>query len=97
MKTAKLPVYAADDPYLAGFRAEAADDLPVLLLPVKKNVQLQTAVQPRTVKNKKTVLTVDSEELVQVRGNTLNGLKPGETVKSVEIKEVKGEADYETV
>ena len=24
-------------------------------------------------------------------------LKPGETVKSVEIKEVKGEADYETV
>ena len=41
VKTAKLPVYAADDPYLAGFRAEAADDLPVLLLPVKKNVQLQ--------------------------------------------------------
>ena len=24
-------------------------------------------------------------------------LKPGETVKSVEIKEVKGEADYETI
>lgn len=87
VKTAKLPVYAADDPYLAGFRAEAADDLPVLLLPVKKNVQLQTAVQPRTVKNKKTVLTVDSEELVQVRGNTLNGLKPGETVLTIASSE----------
>ena len=86
VNTAKLPVYAADDPYLAGFRTEtepAGDALPVLLLPVKKNMQMQVTVQPRTVKNKKTILSAASAEIVQVRGNTVSGLKPGETVLTI--------------
>ena len=85
--TAKLPVYAADDPYPAGFRtgAEQADGnaLPILLLPAKKSLQIHAAVKPGTVKNKKTVLSVADEEVVQVRGNTVSGLKSGETVLTI--------------
>ena len=87
VNTAKLPVYAADDPYVAGFRGDSdqteENRLPVLLLPVKKSLQVQVTVQPGTVKNKKTVMSVDDEEYVRVRGNTVNGLKPGETVLTI--------------
>ena len=84
LNTAKLPVYAEDDPYLAGFRTEQAENtLPVLLLPVKKNLQLQVTVEPKTVKNKKTVLSVDNEALIQVKGNTLKGLEPGEAILTI--------------
>ena len=89
LNAVKLPVYPADDPYPAGFRSEQAEEntLPVLLLPVKKSLQLQVTVQPRTVKNKKTVLSVDNEEFVQIRGNALNGLKPGEAILTISSTE----------
>lgn len=87
VNTAKLPVYAADDPYTAGFMGNPElteeNKLPVLLLPVKKSLQMQVTVKPGTVKNKKTVLAVDNEEIVRVKGNTVNGLKPGQTVLTI--------------
>ena len=85
VNTAKLPVYAADDADAAAFRAENAEGntLPILLLPVKKSLQLQTTVKPASVKNRKTVLTVADDTLVQVRGNAVTGLKAGETVLTV--------------
>ena len=87
VKTENLPVYAADDAYAAGFRAGAeqaeANTLPVLLVPVNKSVQLQTRVKPAAVKNKKTVFSAADPELIQVRGNTVTGLKTGETVLTI--------------
>ena len=83
----KLPVYAADDPYTAGFRAggETTEEntLPVLLLPLKKSLQLKTDVKPGTVKNKKVILTAGDSEVVQVRGNAVTGLKTGETILTI--------------
>ena len=84
VNTAKLPYYAADDAFAAGFRAGTAENtLPVLLIPVKKGVQVQTAVKPAATKNKKTVLTAADETVVQVRGNGVTGLKAGETVLTI--------------
>ena len=80
LNTVKLPVYEADDPYLAelGMTEQPEEDvLPVMVLPVRKTLKLQVTVTPKTVKNKKFTLTVDNEKLVQVRGNALTGLKPG--------------------
>ena len=83
----RLPVYAADDPYPDAFRSgekqAEGETLPILLLPVKKNLQLRATVKPGTVKNKKTVLSAADESVAQVRGNTVTGLKPGETVLTV--------------
>ena len=80
LNTTKLPVYEADDPYLAelGMAEQPEEDvLPVMVLPVRKTLKLQVTVTPKTVKNKKFTLTVDNEKLVQVRGDALTGLKPG--------------------
>lgn len=80
LNTVKLPVYEADDPYLAelGMTEQPEEDvLPVMVLPVRKTLKLQVTVTPKTVKNKKFTLTVDNEKLVQVHGNAMTGLKPG--------------------
>ena len=80
LNTVKLPVYEADDPYLAelGMTEQPEENvLPVMVLPVRKTLKLQVTVTPKTVKNKKFTLTVDNEKLVQVRGNAMTGLKPG--------------------
>ncbi len=59
------------------------DELPVLVLPVKKSLGLQITVRPAATRNKKVVLSVDDEELVRVQGKNLTGLKPGETVLTI--------------
>ena len=82
LNAGKLPVYAADDPYLNGLTS-AGDGLPVIVLAVKKNVQLQVNVLPKTTKNKKVELAVDNEAVVRVKGNTVSGLAPGETVLTI--------------
>jgi len=82
LNAGKLPVYAADDPYLNGLTS-AGDGLPVIVLAVKKNVQLQVNVLPKTTKNKKVELAVDNEAVVMVKGNTVSGLAPGETVLTI--------------
>ena len=82
LNAGKLPVYAADDPYLNGLTS-AEDGLPVIVLAVKKNVQLQVNVLPKTVKNKKVELAVDNDAVVRVKGNTVSGLEPGETVLTI--------------
>ena len=86
LNTTKLPVYAADDPYPATFGMAAQPEgeaLPVLMLPVKKGYELQVKVLPKTLKNKKFTLSVDNEEAVKVRGNSITGLNPGETVLTI--------------
>ena len=86
VNTAKLPLYEADDPHLAelGMAAQPEGDaLPVLVLAVKKSLQIQAAVSPRSVKNRKYTVSVDNEEVAKVRGTTVSALKPGETVLTV--------------
>ena len=82
LNTTKLQVYTADDPYLNGL-TDPAGTLPVLVLPVKKSWQLQVTVLPKTLKNKKFMMTADNEETVRVKGNTVTGLKPGEAVLTI--------------
>ena len=82
LNTAKLPVYAADDPYLDGLTA-ADDGLPVILLPVKNAFDLRVKVQPNALKNKKVTITADDGEVVRAKGNRITGLKPGETVLTI--------------
>ena len=86
LNTAKLPVYAADDPYLNGLTA-ADDGLPVLVLFTKKSQQLQIAVSPKTVKNKKVDLSVDNEAVARAKGNTVQAVAPGEAVLTIASQE----------
>ena len=86
VNTAKLSVYEAGDPWLDGLLAEAGQEdaaLPVLVVPVRKSVQLSATVQPKTVKNKKVTFTADDADILRVQGNRLTGLKEGETVLTV--------------
>ncbi len=82
LNTSELSVYAADDPSLSGLTA-GGDGLPVLVLLVKKSQKLQVNVQPKTVKNKKVDLTVDNGQVVQVKGNSVQGVAPGEAVLTI--------------
>ena len=86
LNTAKLPVYAADDPYLNGLTA-ADDGLPVPVLFTKKSQQLQIAVSPKTVKNKKVDLSVDNEAVARAKGNTVQAVAPGEAVLTIASQE----------
>lgn len=86
LKTAKLPLYAADDPYLQGLTS-AGDGLQVIVLSVKKGVQLQVTVQPKSVKNKQVILSVDNEGVARVKGNSVTGVAPGETVLTIASKQ----------
>ena len=86
LKTAKLPLYAADDPYLQGLTS-AGDGLQVIVLSVKKGVQLQVNVQPKSVKNKQVILSVDNEGVARVKGNSVTGVAPGETVLTIASKQ----------
>ena len=81
LNEAKLPLYAADDPFVASLGAQPdAGGLQVLVLPVKGSLQLQTRVMPQSVKNKKVIFTAENPELVRISGSSLNGLKAGETI-----------------
>lgn len=86
LNTAKLPVYAADDPSLEGLTA-GGDGLQVLLLSVKRSLTLQVQVLPKTVRNKKVTLSVDNPEVIRVKGNAVTALKPGETVLTITSQE----------
>ena len=86
VNTAKLPLYAADDPYLAGFGMSAQPEgeaLQVLVLQVKKSLQLQAKIGPQSVKNKRFTLSADNAEVVKTGANSVTGLKPGEAVLTV--------------
>ena len=76
VNTAKLPLYTADDPYIARLRGtdeQPGDGLQVLVLPVRRGLQIQTAVKPATVKNKRVTLTVDQPDLIGRRAGGREG------------------------
>ena len=83
---ARLPLHEAEDPYiqlLRGAETAPSDGLPVLILPVKKNLQINTRILPQSVRNKKVTMEVDNADIVRVKGNSLTGLAAGETVLTI--------------
>ena len=85
VNTAKLPLYDAADPAVAGLLpAEAAGDgLPVLLIQTKKSVDLKVTVLPKEQKNKKVTLTAAEDGIVKISGVRITGAAPGTTVVTV--------------
>ena len=85
LNTDRLPVYEADDPCLDVYRADGAEEntLPVILAPVKKNLELRVTVLPKELKNRKSILSVDNEEVARIREMTLNTRSAGETVLTI--------------
>ena len=71
LNTTRLPVYEANDPGVDLFRAEGAEEntLPVLLVPLKKNLELRVTVMPKDLKNRKSILTTDDEEVARITEN----------------------------
>ncbi len=83
LNTGRLMIYKADSSFLSGLISGEDDGLQVIVLSVRKSQKLQVSVQPSTVRNKKVTMSVDKKDVVQVRGNTLTGQKPGEAVLTI--------------
>ena len=83
VQTAKLPLYPADDPLVVPLLQAGGEDLPVLLVSVKKQINLQVTVLPQDASNRKFVLKSDNDSVLKVQGNGLTGLVPGEAVLTV--------------
>ena len=85
VNTAKLPLHDAADPAIAGLLKAGgeAEGLPVLVLPVRKSLDLKATVMPKSVKNKKVILTAEDDTVIRVGGNRITGLNAGETVVTV--------------
>ena len=85
LNTTRLPVYEANDPCVELFRAEGAEEntLPVILAPVKESMGLRVTVLPQNLKNRKSTLSVDNEEVARIRETTLYTRNVGETVLTI--------------
>ena len=83
VNTAKLPLYDAADPILAGLVSTEAEGLPVLLIQAKKSQELHATVLPKTAKNRKVKLSAGDDTVIRVNGNKITGLKAGETILTI--------------
>ena len=76
----ELPVYPAEDPAVAPLLSPGGENLPVLVVPVNKQVNLRTAVLPRDATDQKVVLTTDDPSVARIQRTGLLGVSAGETV-----------------
>ena len=95
IKTDRLPVFAPADPLVAplltGREDREENELPVLMIPVNKKIQLTVTAGPRDASNLRTELNGSNPEIFTVRGNIVSGVAPGEgilTAASVQNPEV---------
>ena len=95
VNTAKLPVYAADDemvaPYLTKRENAEENELPVLLLPVKKKLAITVAAEPKDASDRNVTMTSSDEDVFTAAKGNLTGVNPGEgilTIASVSNPEV---------
>ena len=79
----KLSILKADDPKLAGILKEGGEDLPVLMIPVKKSVTIKASATPMDVTNRKVKITSKNENIASVRGSAVTGRSAGETVLTI--------------
>ncbi|MBR0514380.1 MAG: Ig-like domain-containing protein [Clostridia bacterium] len=88
VSTEKLPVFDPADELVAGLlqtRENAAENaLPVIVLPVKKSIELKITVQPKDATNRKSVVTSDNADIAKIRnGKTITGVAPGEAIVTI--------------
>ena len=87
VRTDKLQVYAPTDEKVAGLlttpdNAEE-NELPVLVLPVKKKQQLTISAEPREASSRKTTITSSNPAVFSAAKNTVTGVAPGEAILTV--------------
>ena len=83
VNTGKMTVYESNDPALNGLISENAEELPVMIIAAKKTFRIQVTVLPKNLKNKKFTLTAEDPEILKVNGNSITGLKRGETLLTI--------------
>jgi uncharacterized protein YjdB len=87
VNTDKLSVYAANDekvaPYLSTRENAEENELPVLLLPVKKKFQLLVTVEPKDASNRNVTYTGSDSSIFTVVKNTITGVAPGEGILTI--------------
>ena len=83
VRSERLPLHAADDPFLEGLVSTEGNTLPVLVLPMQKTLTIQTVVGPTTLKDRRVTLTAEDPEILRVQGNNVRGLKTGETTLTI--------------
>ncbi len=84
VNTDKLSVFSAEDekvaPYLSKQDNEEENNLPVIVLPVKKRIQLTISAEPKDASNRKVTLTSGNPDLFTAKDNTITGIAPGDSV-----------------
>ena len=87
VNTAKLPVYAPTDekvaPYLTARENAEENELPVLLLPVKKRYQLTATVEPKDASSRNVTFTGSNDSVFTVAKNAVTGVTPGEGILTI--------------
>ena len=87
VKTDKLPIYAATDEKVASFltaRDNAEEnELPVLLLPVKKRYQLATVIEPKDASNRNIRFSSSDEAVFTAATGAVTGIAPGEGILTI--------------
>lgn len=87
VKTDKLRVFAATDESVSPFlkvRDNAEENkLPVLVIPVKKKLQLTASVEPKDATDRKVVLSGSDPGVFSVAGSSVTGVAPGEGILTV--------------
>ena len=87
VNTAKLPVYAAADekvaPYLSARDNAEENELPVLLLPVKKRIQLAVSAEPKDATNRNIQMTSSDEAVFTAIKGAVTGVGPGEGILTI--------------
>ncbi|MBR3099377.1 MAG: Ig-like domain-containing protein [Clostridia bacterium] len=87
VNTEKLPVYSASDVLVSGLlqplEAEEENEVPVLVLPVKRNYELRVTVLPKDATNRRATVTSDNPDIVRARGTSIYGMAPGEATVTV--------------
>lgn len=76
LKTENLSVFAADDPVVASLAPEG-NELPVLILPLGRNLTLSGDVQPATTNDRTVIYTSSDEEILQIQQRAARPKKAG--------------------
>ena len=87
VNTDKLPVYAPTDgkiaPYLSARENAEENELPVLLLPVKKRYQLAITAEPKDASNRNVTITGSDDSVFTAAKNVVTGIVPGEGILTI--------------
>ena len=83
----KLTVYQPDDEKIAGILSQREDPeenkLPVILLPVKKGVQLTAVLEPKDATDRKALAATSDPGVFSVKQTTITGVAEGEAILTV--------------